>query len=298
MHFYIKFLKQHIFYNALNEICIHVNEREKLELIMLFIFLHMQTIIETLEDKLNKIRAVTTLKLGPNDIKWHTFPILCWKIANCIIFLFSSQTSFPKQYSERESKSKRKYQLCSFHLKGLQSSSVSKMSIIFPIHRAPGLCPKRDVTALKIIWSVFINNIQWYRTDSCTPFQEIERNVFWNATYFHFYEKCSFWLTWAEISSELLWSPVIHPSVCKFSPCLSSPEPLGQFQSNLVESIFGWNELKFVQMKGHIPEPQKTHSFLKKERFFPFFFVNVMVCFVFSGEWCGPQASSLFKHGI
>ena len=30
----------------------------------------------------------------------------------------------------------------------------------------------------------------------------------------------------------------------------SSPEPLGQFQPNLAQSILGWREFKFVQMKG------------------------------------------------
>ena len=31
----------------------------------------------------------------------------------------------------------------------------------------------------------------------------------------------------------------------------SSPEPLGQFQPNLAQIIFGWRGFKFVQMKGH-----------------------------------------------
>ena len=30
----------------------------------------------------------------------------------------------------------------------------------------------------------------------------------------------------------------------------SSQEPLGQFQPNLAQSILGWREFKFVQMKG------------------------------------------------
>ena len=30
----------------------------------------------------------------------------------------------------------------------------------------------------------------------------------------------------------------------------SSPEPLGQFQPNLAQCIFGWKGFKFVQMKG------------------------------------------------
>ena len=29
-----------------------------------------------------------------------------------------------------------------------------------------------------------------------------------------------------------------------------SPEPLGHFQPNLAQSILGWREFKFVQMKG------------------------------------------------
>ena len=31
----------------------------------------------------------------------------------------------------------------------------------------------------------------------------------------------------------------------------SSPEPLGQFEPNLAQSILGWRGFKFVQMKGH-----------------------------------------------
>ena len=72
------------------------------------------------------------------------------------------------------------------------------------------------------------------------------------------------YLTWAESSSELFWSPVVrrlsvHPSVrpsvclsvCKlFTFSSSSPEPLGQFQPNLAQSILGWRGFKFVQMKG------------------------------------------------
>ena len=39
-------------------------------------------------------------------------------------------------------------------------------------------------------------------------------------------------------------------SVCKlFLFSTSSPEPLGQFQPNLAQSILGWRGIKFVQMK-------------------------------------------------
>ena len=43
----------------------------------------------------------------------------------------------------------------------------------------------------------------------------------------------------------------VCPSVCKpFLFSTSSPEPLGQFQPNLAQSILGWRGFKFVQMKG------------------------------------------------
>ena len=43
----------------------------------------------------------------------------------------------------------------------------------------------------------------------------------------------------------------VRPSVCKlFTFSSSSPEPLGQFQPNLAQSILGWRGFKFVQMKG------------------------------------------------
>ena len=42
-------------------------------------------------------------------------------------------------------------------------------------------------------------------------------------------------------------------SVCKlFTFLSSSPEPLGQFQPNLAQSILGWRRFKFVQMKGPV----------------------------------------------
>ena len=44
----------------------------------------------------------------------------------------------------------------------------------------------------------------------------------------------------------------VRPSVCKlFTFSSSSPEPLGQFQPNLAQSIPGWRGFKFVKMKGH-----------------------------------------------
>ena len=43
----------------------------------------------------------------------------------------------------------------------------------------------------------------------------------------------------------------VCPSVCKlFTFSSSSPEPLGQFQPNLAQSILGWRGFKFVHMKG------------------------------------------------
>ena len=42
----------------------------------------------------------------------------------------------------------------------------------------------------------------------------------------------------------------VCPTVCKlFTFSSSSPEPLGQFQPNLAQSILGWRGFKFVQMK-------------------------------------------------
>ena len=43
----------------------------------------------------------------------------------------------------------------------------------------------------------------------------------------------------------------VCPFVCKlFTFSSSSPEPLGQFQPNLAQSILGWRGFKFIQMKG------------------------------------------------
>ena len=76
--------------------------------------------------------------------------------------------------------------------------------------------------------------------------------------------KCSF-LSWlvlhfllAHLSLKLKWAFLITcrqssvpPSVCKlFTFSSSSPEPLGEFQPNLAQSILGWRGFKFVQMKG------------------------------------------------
>ena len=47
-----------------------------------------------------------------------------------------------------------------------------------------------------------------------------------------FHENCHYWLTWTKDSSELLWSPFVHPSVCPVSHNKGSgfltfrPEPL------------------------------------------------------------------------
>ena len=68
--------------------------------------------------------------------------------------------------------------------------------------------------------------------------------------------------------------PSVCPSVCKlFTFSSSSPEPLGQFQPNLAQSILGWRGFKFVQMKGPalfqgeiITQMGKIHSFSKISR--------------------------------
>ena len=72
------------------------------------------------------------------------------KLPIAFTFWFSSQTSFPKQYSQRErtlniydcSESKRNIS-CVLHLKGVQSSSVSQNVDNFSNHRANGPCPKK-----------------------------------------------------------------------------------------------------------------------------------------------------------
>ena len=44
---------------------------------------------------------------------------------------------------------------------------------------------------------------------------------------------------------------VVRHRCCKlFTFSSTTPEPLGQFQSNLAQLIFGWRGFKFIQMKG------------------------------------------------
>ena len=62
----------------------------------------------------------------------------------------------------------------------------------------------------------------------------------------------------AHLSWKLKWAFLItrrpssvYLSVCKlFTFSSSPPEPLGQFQPNLAQSILGWRGFKFIQMKG------------------------------------------------
>ena len=54
----------------------------------------------------------------------------------------------------------------------------------------------------------------------------------------------------AKNSSELFWSSV-SLSVCLYVISSSTPVPLGQFQPNLAQSIFGQREFTFIQMRGH-----------------------------------------------
>lgn len=58
--------------------------------------------------------------------------------------------------------------------------------------------------------------------------------------------------TWAVSSSVLFGSFLfVRPFVCKcFTFSTFSPEPQGQFQLNLAQSIIGWRELKFVKTEG------------------------------------------------
>ena len=90
---------------------------------------------------------------------------------------------------------------------------------------------------------------------------------------FHFFDHLLFisWVYWendlqsiafvAHLSWKLKWAFLItcRPSSVRLSVCLSvrlftfsssSPEPLGQFQPNLAQSILGWCEFIFVWMKG------------------------------------------------
>ena len=43
----------------------------------------------------------------------------------------------------------------------------------------------------------------------------------------------------------------------------SSPEPLGHFQPNLAQIIFGWREFKFFQMKGPFFFPRGDNCEIK-----------------------------------
>ena len=91
----------------------------------------------------------------------------------------------------------------------------------------------------------------WFKTFySLKPFR-------WWSKYYHFLAHLSWKLKWAFLitcrPSSLC--PSVRPSVCLsvcklFTLSSSSPEPLGQFQPNLAQSIDGWRGFKFVQMKG------------------------------------------------
>ena len=48
----------------------------------------------------------------------------------------------------------------------------------------------------------------------------------------------------------------VRPSVCKLSTLPSSPEPLGQFQLNLAQSILGWREIQVSSNEGPCPFPR------------------------------------------
>ena len=62
--------------------------------------------------------------------------------------------------------------------------------------------------------------------------------------------KWAFLITCRPSSVCLSVRPPVRPSVCKlFTFSSSSPEPLGQFQPILAQSILGWRGFKFVQMK-------------------------------------------------
>ena len=63
--------------------------------------------------------------------------------------------------------------------------------------------------------------------------------------------KWAFLITCRPSSVCLSIRPSVRPSVCNlFTFSSSSPEPLGQFQPNMAQSILEWREFKFVQLKG------------------------------------------------
>ena len=82
---------------------------------------------------------------------------------------------------------------------------------------------------------VFLNRVPWVEKDffgakfGWNWSSGCGEEDLWNLSrYFHYFE-------------------IISPYLSIFSP--SSPEPLGQFQPNLTQSILVWREFKFVQMK-------------------------------------------------
>ena len=100
--------------------------------------------------------------------------------------------------------------------------------------------------------------------------------ISWVYFFFFSVQDDLFFLTWAESSSELFWLPVIHLSIHKlFTFSSSSPEPLGQFQPNLAQSIIRWRESRVSQIYGHtlfqreiITKLQKYLSQVYKNCFF------------------------------
>ena len=57
------------------------------------------------------------------------------------------------------------------------------------------------------------------------------------------------WQLLAHLSHRLKWAFLIKICHKLFTFSSSSPEPLGQFQPKLAQSILGWRGFKFVQMK-------------------------------------------------
>ena len=56
--------------------------------------------------------------------------------------------------------------------------------------------------------------------------------------------------TFRELTRKLFCTFLQNGDFCEIWKS-SSPEPLGQFKSNLAQGILGWLGLKFVQMKVH-----------------------------------------------